>query len=345
MLSDGIKILESPDDSFIEVFLTYELLPIRLNTPPAALFSKDVTISDNTVNQGIVRDIAPAHSSLDIIDVSEYGPDGRISNVKGPLTESDFVDCNLVNLTINDGAVDTNPPFKNSYLNPTLVAADTEGEVLDVALTSPHIAVLEYETDQYQPETLLFEDGIVMPNNTWQFDSSNQIQILNFSVNSQYAINYRPIYQITTPYLDLGTSFQEYAWFADYMLWNRMEHTPVSRQAEVPVYFSQDSGRAALTYPSTAEQANATLYYDDEDGRVEVPSLNWYFLSPFEIKMDASQYVKGYQFYLVHDEVRIYPKNVFNITFEHRSGIDSRRSCSRGGDGPARPGRKRFRKS
>jgi hypothetical protein len=106
-------------------------------------------------------------------------------------------------------------------------------------------------------------------------------------------------------------------------MWDRMDHNKLTRQADVPVYFSLDSGKASLKYPSTTEQANATLYYDSVDGRVEVSKLSWYFLNPYEIKMDASQYEAGVQFFLQHDEVRVYPQSRLDIAFEHRSGADS----------------------
>jgi len=321
VLSDGVKVLEAPDGSFVEVYVTYGLLPILTGTPPAASVSKDVSISDISTYQGIVRDISPAHSSLDIVDVSEYGPDGRISNVKGAITEDDFVECDLVNLTINDGSLYTSPPFKDSFLNPSIVLNDVEGEVLSVSLVAPHVAQLQKESDQVQLETLLFEDGIVMPNTTWQFNASNQIQILDFSLNSQYTINYRPMYVVTTPYLELGDNFQDYVWFSDYMLWNRMEHNPLTREAEVPVYFSQDSGKASLKYPSDMDKSKATMYYDSDEGRVEIPKLNWYFLNPFEVKMDSSQYIQGNQYFITHQEVRVYPQSALTLTFEHRSGV------------------------
>jgi hypothetical protein len=132
-------------------------------------------------------------------------------------------------------------------MTPTVLPV--EGETLAFAGVPPHTASLLYESDQYQDEAVLFEDGIPFPNDLWQFNTSNQIQIINpadFNPSAVYTINYNPIFQITTPLLDLGSLFQDYMWLADYMLWDRMEHDPVSQLVTVPLYFKRDSGRAGL---------------------------------------------------------------------------------------------------
>jgi hypothetical protein len=320
VLSDGVNTLQSPDSSFLEVYVTHDLLPRITGTPPSATISKEVSISDNTTNQGIVRDISPAHSSFDIIDVSEYAPDGLISNVRGPITEGDFIECDLVNMLVNDGALETFPQFKHAFLSPAV--EPVEGESLIFSVASPYVAALQYESDQDLVETVLYQDGVVVPNNEWHYNSSNEIE-LAAGPSGVYTIDYRPIYQVTTPFLDLGTALQEYVWFADSMLWDRMEHNKLTREAEVPIFFSQDTGRASLRYPSTMSKDTATLFYDTTDDRVEVSKLNWFFLNPYEVRMEASQYESGVQYYLSHDEVRVYPQSGLDITLEHRSGVNT----------------------
>jgi hypothetical protein len=319
VLSDGSYILAALDGSHIDVDIVLSAMPAPTGTPPAVVLSKTVSISDVTTDQGLTRGIAPAHESIDIFDATEYDSGGNPINLKGSITEADFSMSALINLDIYPGT-----PFRYSFMTPTVLPV--EGETLAFAGVPPHTASLLYESDQYQDEAVLFEDGIPFPNDLWQFNTSNQIQIINpadFNPSAVYTINYNPIFQVTTPLLDLGSLFQDYMWLADYMLWDRMEHDPVSQLVTVPLYFKRDSGRAGLPRRSDMAKAAATLYYESATGTVQVAPINWRFLDPFTVEMDPTGFIDGAQYFLTHGEVRIYPQSSLRVRFEHRSGVNS----------------------
>lgn len=319
VLTDGNYVVPATDGSFLNVDVTISALPILTGTPPAATSSKTVVISDITTDQGIVRKISPAHESLDIFDATEYDSGGNPINLVGTITEVDFSVASLINLDIYPAM-----PFKFSYAYPTLLPV--VGEALTFAGAPPHTASLLYESDQFQDEAVLFEDGVPVPNTLWQFNSSFQIQIINpsdYNPAATYTISYNVLYQITTPLLNLGMNYQDYMWLADYMLWDRMEHDPVSRINTVPVYFNRTTGRAGLPRRSGMEKTSSKLYYESSEGQVEVTPINWRFIDPFTIEMDASSFIDGAQYFLTHYEQRIYPTSGLIVTFEHRSGVDS----------------------
>ena len=319
ILSDGTYILASPDGSSVTVDVLVDILPLLSGTPPVAVSSKIVAISDITTDQGVVRRIAPAHSSLDIIDATKYDPSGVPLNLKGSLSESDFSLTTLLNLDIAPAT-----PFKYSFLSPNVLPV--VGETLTFSGAPPYVASLLYESDQDQDEAILFENGLSFPNDLWQFNTSNQIQIINpadYNPALTYTISYNPLFQVTTPLLDLGSAFQDYMWLADYMLWDRREHDPASHTAVVPLYFSKDTGQAKLHRRSDMVKTNAILYYEAAEGQIEILPSAWRFLDPFTVSIDASQYIDGAQYFLTHGEQRIYPKSSLTVLFEHRSGVDS----------------------
>jgi len=319
VLSDGSYTLDSPDGSSIGVTVVLSALPLLAGTPPAAVYSKSMTISDISVNQGITRRISPAHESIDIFDATEYDTSGVPINLKGIISEVDFSLATLVNLEIFPAT-----PFRYSFLTPTILPVVDEQLVF--AGIPPHTASLLYDSDQDQDEAILFENGVPFPNNLWQFNSSNQVLIINpadYNPAAVYSINYNPLFQITTPLIDLGSLFQDYMWLADFALWDRMEHDPLSHEAIVPVYFTKETGQAKLHRRSDMVKTNSTLYYEDPNGRVEIYPSSWRFIDPFTVAIDTSQFVEGAQYYLEHGEQRIYPTSSLTVKFEHRSGVDS----------------------
>ncbi len=319
ILSSTAYNLLSHDGSSIDVSIDYTVLPVLEGTPPVATTSTPVVITDTTVNQGHVRKISPAHSTIDIFDVTEYDIAGNPLNLKGVLTEGDFTTCTLENLDVH-----ASNPFRYSYLTPTLLPI--EGESLIVATPAPHLATLLYASDQDQTEAMLFEDGLLVPNDLWQFNSSVQIQVdpAIYSASAVYTINYNPLYRVTTPLMDLGLiSYQDYAWFVDYMLWNRMEHNTIGRVVTIPLFFNPDQGRAKLEHRSSMDMTYARLYIEDDLETKEVSTANWRFIDPNTVELDASQFVDGALYQLEHEEVRMYDQNELTILFEHRSAANA----------------------
>jgi len=316
ILSDGLYQLPATDGSFLEVEVVYDLLPILAGTPPAATQTKTLNISDNTVDQGRVRDIAPAHSSLDIIDVTEYDSNGIPLNLKGLISEADFSVGTLTNMEI-----EASFPFRYSFLKPTVLPV--VGEALTFSAGAPHVATLLYESDQDMDEAILLEDGIPFPNDLWQFNTWNEIQIINpadYDSSATYTFNYNPVYQLETPFINLGAPYQDYCWLADYMLWDRMEHNIVERVATVPIFFNKGTRRAALDRRSNMEQAHASLYFEGADETREISPALWRFIDAFTVDMDSSQYVQGAQYFLTYEQSRLYVQSGLTVLFEHRSG-------------------------
>ncbi len=329
VISDGAYTLDAPDGSFITVEVSYDVLPILDDSPPAQSVSKAITITDDTTTQGTVRKIAAAQSAIEIFDTTEYLGNTPL-NLKGCIREDDFIMSGAINLDLAIA-----DPFRYAYLSPSF--GPVSGESVTFASAAPHVATLAYESDQNQTDAILYENGLPVSNDSWLFNSSTQIRIYDstelpaalspYNSASIYTIDYGPLYQFTTPYIDLGGGYQDYTWFADYYLWDRMDSVEGAYATTTPISFNAYNGRAYLTQKSTQDSSVSKLFVQDGTDYREIPQRYWTFRNNLTIELDTAYIISGAQYYLEHEEARVYEVSNLDITFEHRSGANSA-ACS-----------------
>lgn len=344
--SDGTYTLYGLDSTYLVVEVVQALLPVISGTPPAATTSRTIEILDISGNQGLLRQVSPAHSSLDIFDVSHLDQEGDPINVKGAVTEADFAACTLINLDIVSA-----DPIDFSYLIPNV--EPIVGEDITFASPAPHLATLAYESDQDQTEAILYEDGVPLPNDdetgtpVWWFNSSTQIQIdpgpapptWFYNSSATYTLDYNPLFRVTTPTMDLGLiggyghspyghypyghppHFLNYVWLIDYYLWDRKDSVQDGYTNTVPVYFNANNGRAYLEAVSDMNMTTSTLFYQGEE-EAEVPKEYWRYLKQNVIELNLGQLQEGVQYFLTYEEQRVYKESRLTVTLEHRYGAN-----------------------
>lgn len=322
--ADGNYTLEASDGSYIDVYVTYDILPTLTGTSPVTS-SRTVLISDTTLKPGLPRSIFTAHSDLDILDVTEYDSNGDPINLKGFIDEGEFATCNYINVEINSEVVS---PTKYSYFEPDF--GPQTGEELALSLVGINYeATLDYYSDEDQTSTTLYEDGVPVPNDLWSFSAADTIQIpqANFlsgdlSLSSTLTVDYELLYQVETNIIDLGTSYQDYMWLVDYLLWDRFDKVEGEYETTTPLFFTIDTGRASLVNRSAMNYATANLYVQQATERRVIPKRYWRFEDDQTVSIDIGVLVKG-QYYLEHKEVRVYPESRLTVTFEHKSATSS----------------------
>lgn len=351
IIGDGDYYLYAPNLAYLEVDVTRSLMPTYPGTPPAVTKSVNITISDNTVNQGHTRWISPAHSSIDVFDVTLYNTLGEAINLHGASTETEFSNCTLENLEIISA-----DPFQYAYLKPTDLPI--VGEELIVSSVAPHVATLAYDSDQDQVAATLYEDGLPVPNEdengvaVWWFNSANQIEIaagppppsFYFNAGATYTIDYQLLYRVTTPVIDLSNltgfghfwfghypfghppRFDDFGWLIDHYTWFRLDSNQEGYSTTLPVFFNRDSGRAYLEKPSDQNRAEAVLMAYASDISEQVAARYWRFLDSTTIEIDLSQLRSDAQYYLTHNELRVYEASALTATLEHRYA-DSEANC------------------
>jgi len=323
--ADGLYTLTASDGSYVTVYVTYSLTPVLPGTPPADTRSTDIVISDITVNPGHSRKISPAQSHIEIFDVTEYDSvTNEPVNLIGVTKEGDFAPCTTYNMDIQ-----SSDPFRFSYMYPNIGAV--EGETITVDSVT-YLATLDYESDQDQDNAVLYIDDLPLFNIdpatglwAWRFTAANQIEIraAYYDASAVYTIDYNPLYQITTLAMDLGANYQDYAWWADYYLWDRMDAVQGEYDAERFLTFNVTNGRAYLTQESTMDMSDATLWILNSTEQNEIPQRYWRFLDAKTVELDISQIVQDAQYLLVHKERRVYETSRLTKMFEHRSGTSA----------------------
>ncbi len=306
IIATGAYTLYGSDGSYLFVNVTREALPILAGTPPAAETVKNVVISDTSVYQGLTREISPAHVAIEVFDATEYDALGIAKNLLGAVTEADFAASTLVNLTIQPA-----DPFMMSYVFPS--SLPVTGELLtinSVTLRAP----LALASDQDTHQACLYMDSLPVPNTTvlgvpnWWFNNSQEIEIdpSIWSSSSVYTFDYSLIYQITTEPFTTNPYELDYAWWADYCLWDRKDTIEGSYISESAVFFNADTGQAFLDRKSTMDKSVSKLYMQDTREQREIAQRYWRFLNSTSLEIDSSQLVTGAQYFLTHEESRSY---------------------------------------
>ena len=317
--SSGTYCMTAPDASYLDVEVTYDYLPNLTGTMPVTS-SKALQVTDATTDQGHVRNISPAHSSIDIFDITEYDSDGDPYNLKGAITETDFSFCGLINCEIQKS-----DPFKYSYIYPEF--EPVTGEELTFSLVGINYeATLEYYSDEDQGEAILYEDGLPVPNDMWSFTDETTVSIPqswfvsgDLDSSATFTLDYNLLYQvITDKVLDLGVDYQDYSWLADYYLWQRLDKEQDDYYTETPLYFNITNYRANLTNRSNANKATSNLMVQESTGVREIPKKFWRFIDDRTVEITATYLVNG-QYYLKHYEPRVYERSNISVIFEHRS--------------------------
>ncbi len=306
IISTGTYTLYGTDGAYLIVTVTREILPILSGTPPAATITKAIVISDSSVYQGLTREIIPAQVSLDIFQVAEYDALGIPKNLYGMITEADMAAATLSNLTIQPA-----DPFLYAYLSPSELPVT--GEVLTFN-PATRKATLALESDQDLHNAVLYDGGLPVPTTTvlgvpnFWFNSPTELEmsVAAFSSSGVYTLDYNLLYQVTTATLDCTMYASDYAWWADYSLFDRMDTIEGSYISESPVFFNADTGQAFLDRPSTLDRSNSKLYMQDSREQREIAQRYWRYLNKTSLEIDSSQLVTGSQYYFSYPESRSY---------------------------------------
>jgi hypothetical protein len=309
----GNYTIYSSGGSSLSINVIYDILP----SYPGSSFTvknKHIEISDLTSDQGHSRFISSAHSSLDVIDISEYDSLGQCKNLKGVVDESDFTTCSYKNLDI--APMD---PFKFSHLFPTV--GRQEGERLVFSPSGlDYESTLLFESTADQDYCVLYADGVPVPNDEWYFTDNWTVEMsgTDYNPSSDYTLDYDVLYQVETGVIDLGNEFEDYVWLADHCLYERQESEKGEYDEKVPVYFDRESGRALLDNPSTKNKSIAKLTLENGRETIEIPYNNWRFVTDLIIQIDSISVSSG-QYYLTHKVKRVYERSNIDVVFEHCS--------------------------
>lgn len=280
---------------------------------------EDLTVHENEslgvaqetqVIPGHIDKLAPDMAWLDKFDVSTYDVDGLPLNVKGVFDETEFLAGTMTNLDII-----LRSPNRFTYLQPTRVSERTQ--TLDFSPIT-FKAVLDVEADQDQTYAVLFEGGVPVEQNKWQFNTALEVELLYTPLNKTYELRYQTLIQFESDVLDLGASWQDYLWFGDFHVFMRPHIEPKLVKITTGIQFDGE-GVAKLPERSNQDQVGATLIEDTGVTQRIVPASKWSFLDAQRIGISVDVFEGAALYQLTYTAETNHPTEAATVVVEIRS--------------------------
>lgn len=289
--------------------LLYVWSPDELSTT-----EKDILGLDAPSISGLIRNIHNTHEQIDAFDVTDI-VSGEVVNVRGSIDEAEWLGATITNLEIISRS-----PTRFSYLKPIRISKQ-EDEELQFTQISPYIASLLFDSDQDQDNTILYEDGIPLPNDQWQFNTVSEVEIISgFVPGAIYTIEYQLLTQLETTPIDLDTppNNGNETWFADYVIWNR-HVSDISSIKEVSSIFFNAAFEATLPRRSDQNKLQSILTEDIGTTKRVIPLSAWNYIDSSSIKIDGNQYNPAAIYNLEYNQQLVDPARAIEVLSEIRS--------------------------
>jgi hypothetical protein len=263
---------------------------------------------------GLIQQSHNAHEEIDAFNVTNV-LSGSVTNVRGVFTEAEFLSCALTNMEI----IGRNPT-KYSYAKPNRISA-VEGEQIIFSTPSPHKASLAIISDQDQTQAVLYEDGIPVPNDQWQFNTATEIEVISgFNSSAVYIIDYQALIQIESIIIDIEspTNNGNETWFADYLAWNRhASEIDVVRDTTAVIFNA--AFNAILPRRSDGNKLRSVLIEDTGISQRTIPQSAWRYLDTLTVNMDGSEFNPNALYSFEYNQQIVDPNRVVNIVAEIKS--------------------------
>jgi len=263
---------------------------------------------------GLIREVHNSHEQIDAFDVTDV-VGGNVVNVRGTITEADWVSANKTNLEVI-----SRTPTRFSNVVPINITKVNLEEVQFSQVPS-YIATLAFECDENQDESILYENGIPLPNNQWQFNSSTEVEItLGFVPGATYTIDYNRLTRIETTPIDLVVppNNGNEVWFADYVVWNRQLST-VTQIRETSSIFFDAAFEATLPRRSDKSKINSILTEDTGVNKRIVPANAWSYKDSLTIKINSNEYNPEAIYNIEYNQQLTDPIRAISVLSEIRS--------------------------
>ena len=266
---------------------------------------------------GLIRDSHNAHEQIDAFDVTDVHPiSGDVLNVRGAVTESDWLASILVNFSV----VPRNPT-RFSFIQPVTPSLIVDEELTTISQIPPHTVNLFFLSDQNQDNTILYENGIPVPNDQWQFNTNLEIEVISgFVPGALYTIDYNRLTQVETPPIDLESppNNGNDTWFADFVVWNRHLNDISTVRESISIFFDA-AFNATLTRRSDRNKLQTILTEESGTTRRVIPQSAWRYVDSLTINIDGNQFNPNALYSLTYNQRFTDPSRVVGVVAEIRS--------------------------
>jgi hypothetical protein len=235
--------------------------------------------------------------------------------VRGTITEADWVSATKTNLEVV-----SRTPTRFSNVIPINISKVSLEEIQFTQI-APYTATLAHECDENQDEAILYEDGIPLPNDQWQFNSATEVEIISgFVLGAVYTIDYNRLTRIETIPIDLVVppNNGNEVWFADYVIWNRHLST-ISQIRESSSIFFNAAFEATLSRRSDESKLNSVLTEDTGVNKRTVPSNAWDYIDSLTVRINSAEYNPEAIYNLEYNQQLTDPIRAISVLSEIRS--------------------------
>lgn len=275
---------------------------------------KSVLGVDAPSTTGLIREIHNTQEQIDAFDVTDVVT-GDVVNVRGVIDEAEWVSAIISNLEVVSRF-----PTRFSYVKP-ISPTKVDAEEVFFTQSAPYIANILHFSDENQDESILYEDGVPLPNDQWVFNTQTEIEIISgFVPGISYTFDYSRLTRIETPPIDLETppNNGNDTWFADYMVWNRHISSVAVVREKTSIFFNT-AFSATLPRRSDASKFDSVLTEDSGTTQRIVPANTWSYTDFLTIKLDGDQYNPDAIYNLEYNQQLTDPIRATDIVAEIRS--------------------------
>ncbi len=261
-----------------------------------------------TSQDGHIDLIGPDAMWLERFDMSRYSG-GAPTNIFGAFTDTDFSAGTLTHVSIV-----LRTPSRFSHLIPTIVSDKT-----DTVVFSGGIATLSLQSNQDETYAILMENGIPFTKDQWSFTDSTHISLVPAADPTKtYTFFYQTLIQFETAVIDLGASFADNLWFADFYAFLRPEVNPTKVQIVTGIQFNA-LAEALLDDLSDLDQSSATLMADNGITNAVVLKTQWNFANNRTVRIDPTILDTNALYTLTYNSLINHPNTSANILVELKS--------------------------
>lgn len=286
-----------------DILSTTENEAIGLGTPP-------------NLPVGHIDRMGAAHTQVDRFNVTEFNLiTGKPLNLKGIIKDADWSAATLVNLDIVPGL-----PDRFTNVVPSIAGVQKETITFSAGLP-PHLAGVTYESDQVPENTILFRDGTPIPRSYWTWVNSLTIQLdpAMFNTTSTYVVWYRALYFVESAPIDLGDTWSDYVWFADYYGFFRYSAREVQLDVVTQLALNYGSFQAPLDRPAVTDTSLCKLMRDDGNEVFELPQDVWGFSNQYTVVVNGAYVIPNALYTLFYKELGMVNERLVGVDFEVRS--------------------------
>ncbi len=256
--------------------------------PLSTAESELISLTSPPWSNALIESMSPVQVQVDRFNVTEFDlPTGNSINLKGVLGEADWVSSTRTNLQVRPRI-----PSRLTFVEPSV-----SGVIVTTLLVNqiaPHNALLPFASDLDLEDSVLFENGIPLPQDKWTYLDENTLQIdpTAFIPGGVYELSYRAIYRAVSPVIDLGDAYADYVWYADYHIRTRLLADQVTTDEEIVLFIDFQTLTANLDRSILADQNTVQIFRSNGTSVLELPARAYSIVNPTTIQFDGS-FIQG----------------------------------------------------